>query len=183
MKTSWELFLNENNIGSVFRNVKLQNVVNLHPEKEVYLRAFLKNPRSLLLYGAPGRGKSYTTLAIIKELLRTLDFHQIRFQKAKTIDDTILQKSMNNESCGSYTSVLCNATYLFIDDFGVDRSNDRTSRDMYEIIDSRWANQLPTIISTNLKPKEIETFYGERIASRLKSFQKLYFSGNDLREQ
>jgi len=181
MSSYWEEFISLNDIGKKFHDANIKNVMSKYPEKASIFESFLKNPFSLMLYGNAGRGKTYATLAIIRALLKTRSFYDVRFQKAKTIDDTILEKSRNGENSSDYIRGLYNSNFLFIDDFGVDRANDRTSRDMYEIIDHRWANELPTIISTNLKPKEIGAFYGNRIESRLKEFKKLYFSGNDLR--
>ena len=179
----WEEFIELNNIGQRFHNVDIKDVLSKYPEKEKLIESFFKEHFSLMFYGPAGRGKTYATLALIRYLLKNHSVYSIRFLKAKIIDDTLTEKSQNFESSRDYLNVLCSTKFLFIDDFGIDKANNKTCIDMYEIIDARWANQLSTIISTNLKPSEIEKIYGERIASRLKSFQKLYFSGKDLREQ
>lgn len=178
---SWEKFIEINNIGKIFHNVDIEQVIFNKPLHSKILRNFILKPMSLILFGPPGRGKTYTTLALIRELLKKENPYSIRFIKAKSIDDIVMQKLQENLSSSCFVRSLCEGKYLAIDDFGIDKATPRVVTDLYEIIDYRWSNELPTIISTNLKEDEIISFYGERIGSRLNSYKKLFFGGKDLR--
>ena len=52
---------------------------------------------------------------------------------------------------------------------------------LYEIINTRMCKSMPTIVNTNLSGKLLQEKYEDRIASRLTSFETLYFCGNDVR--
>jgi DNA replication protein DnaC len=179
---NWTKFLEINKIGTRFHDVDIKKVLELIPHYRDSLELFLKKKNSLLLHGKPGRGKTYTSLAIIKLILEKENPFNIRFIKAKVIDDIALDYSLENKSPENFLRVIRESKYLFIDDFGVDKATDRVIKDLYHIIDYRWENCLPTVISTNLKNPEIEANYGERISSRLNNFDKIFFGGNDLRE-
>ena len=54
---------------------------------------------------------------------------------------------------------------------------------IYNIINSRIMFQKPTIISTNLSVKEIQSAYSKRLVSRIMgNYKRLFFLGNDIRQ-
>ena len=107
--------------------------------------------------------------------------HPFKFIKAKILDDEILKQTREWGSATYYLQTIKETGVLFIDDFGIDRGTERTERDYYDIIDGRWEEERPTIITTNLSPAQIENMYGQRIFSRLKDFKWIKFNGEDLR--
>ena len=75
---------------------------------------------------------------------------------------------------------------LIIDDLGTEHTNDLYLTELFTIINTRLLNQnhkvTKTIISTNLRPDEIEKIYTTRISSRLVgNYKILRFFGDDLR--
>ena len=68
---------------------------------------------------------------------------------------------------------------LVIDDLGTETLTDSgtTLAKLDEIINVRWGNQSPTIITTNLTPKLWAIRYGQRIASRLADLSRLVVVG------
>lgn len=62
---------------------------------------------------------------------------------------------------------LKNADLLAIDDLGAERPSDWTQERLYELIDERYAERLPTLVTTNVPLSRIGEFVGERVASRL----------------
>jgi len=137
--------------------------------------------KSLLLCGPAGTGKTYFTFCLIRLILSRNDHLHAFWIKSKEIDDRILAESKNFTG-DSIIDKTKNAGILFIDDFGIDRATERTERDFYEIIDYRWDHKLPTVITCNLNEKEILNFYGSRIYSRLETYLRVYFEGEDLRK-
>ena len=51
---------------------------------------------------------------------------------------------------------LCSYPLLIIDDFGIERETDYTLEQIYNIVDSRYRNQRPLIVTTNLALGELE---------------------------
>lgn len=75
---------------------------------------------------------------------------------------------------------------LIIDDLGTERVNDLYLTELFTIINTRLLNQnskiTKTIISTNLRPEEIEKIYTTRISSRIAGYYRIIrFFGKDLR--
>lgn len=56
---------------------------------------------------------------------------------------------------------------LVLDDLGAEKSSDWTMEQLYSLINSRYKNLLPTIITTNLTYPEMEARYGERTVRRI----------------
>lgn len=56
---------------------------------------------------------------------------------------------------------------LVIDDLGAEKPSEWTQERLYSIIDHRYANCMPLIVTSNLPPKELAAQTGERTASRL----------------
>ncbi len=77
---------------------------------------------------------------------------------------------------------------LIIDDLGTEHTNELYITELFTIINTRLLNQnnkiTKTIISTNLRPDEIEKIYTTRISSRIAGYYRiLRFFGEDLRFQ
>lgn len=51
---------------------------------------------------------------------------------------------------------LCSYPLLIIDDFGIERETDYTLEQIYNIVDSRYRNQRPLIVTTNLALGELK---------------------------
>jgi DNA replication protein DnaC len=59
------------------------------------------------------------------------------------------------------------AKLLIIDDLGAEKASEWTQERLYSVIDHRYANCLPLIVTSNLPPKNLSPQTGERAASRL----------------
>lgn len=59
------------------------------------------------------------------------------------------------------------ADLLVIDDIGAEKPSEWTQERLYSVIDHRYANCLPLIVTSNLPPKGLAGQAGERTASRL----------------
>lgn len=70
------------------------------------------------------------------------------------------------DSC-DVMGVCQNAALLVIDDLGAERPTEWTRERLYSIVDHRYANCMPLIVTGNLPPKILEQQTGDRVASRL----------------
>lgn len=62
---------------------------------------------------------------------------------------------------------LASVRTLLLDDIGAERPTDWTSERLYGIVNRRWLNELPTIVTSNLSPTELEGTLDRRLFSRL----------------
>jgi DNA replication protein DnaC len=128
--------------------------------------------------GTTGTGKTHLAAAITNEAINngkeaifgTWDDHTDRLK-----DDF-------GDPDGDYLDRLKDAELLVIDDlYDYDQSS-WEQKTMFKIINSRTANGLATVITTNLSPAQIESAFGQRIASRLKGSCRIsMLKGKDYR--
>ena len=82
---------------------------------------------------------------------------------------------------------LCSYPLLIIDDFGIERETDYTLEQIYNIVDSRYRNQRPLIVTTNLalgELKDPQDVAHARIYDRLLEMcVPICFTGENFRRQ
>lgn len=59
------------------------------------------------------------------------------------------------------------AALLVIDDLGAEKPSEWTAEKTYEIVDERYAQRRPVIVTSNVPPGKLTRHVGERVASRL----------------
>jgi chromosomal replication initiation ATPase DnaA len=144
---------------------------------EISAWSALDEPPNLVLLGAVGVGKSHAAAAAIRprfaagatvvfvpvgELLDSLDWR--RPDSAETMER------------------LCQVDLLVVDDLGTERSNEWTGERLYLVVNRRWLDMRPTIITSNLDPDQLTEAVGERTYSRLAhDATALRFTGEDRR--
>lgn len=104
----------------------------------------------LLLYGPPGTGKTFLAFCIANELLDNM-VPVIAISSIGLlgkIKETY--NSWGNEGEIEIISSLKNASLLVLDDLGAENSTSWAKEKIYEIIDSRYRDGKPCIITTNL---------------------------------
>ena len=145
--------------------------------------SFLKNPRSLLLLGKAGRGKTYFMFAIMRALieLKKMHYGHVRFYRSIELDARLVSEFERWKSVDTFIKMLAEVEFLFIDDFGLERNTEKAERDFYDLIDRRTSEEKVTVYSSNLEEGDIKKIFGERIASRLKECAIVDFDGPDLR--
>jgi DNA replication protein DnaC len=177
---TWNNFIEINSIPKKFQ---LVDPSKLDENLKVFVKQWFNDKKSLVLFGNAGTGKTYFSFCLIKILLQVYPLFNILFKKVQQADNEIVECLKDYGSARYLIENLKNIEYLFLDDLGIDRSSERWERDFYEIIDHRWADEKITIITTNFSPEQIESIYGQRVLSRLKSFEWISFTGKDLREK
>ena len=79
--------------------------------------------------------------------------------------------------------ILIDADLLILDDLGAEFQTAFTTSAIYNLINSRNARGVPTIISSNLSIKELKERYPESVASRIiGNFATVEFIGSDIRQ-
>ena len=150
-------------------------------------REFAKSPATpcstLLFIGDTGTGKTHLSTAIAKEVIeRGLE---VIYDSAQNIIADF-EADRFKSGYGPYeprADKYLECDLLIIDDLGTEFVNQFTVSCLYNLINTRQNKGLATLISTNLKPRELVSKYEDRIYSRLVGCDSKIqlFSGPDAR--
>lgn len=181
MYLTWEEAIHRFKIGRIHQVAEIKQLPL--PIQKMF-QAWLANPqgKSIYLSGNPGSGKTYATIALLKGLISKKLHPWIIYVRSDDLDDELLtavDKRQEKDTLEKYHEV----PFLFIDDLGVERVNDRIIKQYYSIIDRRLNNLLPTIFTSNSSRERIKENLGDRIASRLQMAIEIIFPEKDYRKE
>ena len=148
-----------------------KNIV--HPEViEAVERWMDSDYRGLVLMGSVGTGKTTMAYAIRRAWEHPLKIANVR--NCQWIADQIkLDATWVQEIAGE-------KGLMILDDFGTEPKV-WGEESMLPILFTRYQNNLPTIITTNLNFQLIKERYGERIADRLRDYARIVMDYDSLR--
>lgn len=153
-----------------------------------------KNPTGLLLVGGVGSGKTYLVASLVNYLAEAMELYSyddysedyINYLKAdylwilqnKGVCFIVLSELLeylkdcysNDETWKSkrITEHLRKIDLLVLDDMGAEKTSDWTKELLFNIIDYRYNEQLPMIVTTNCVPEELKEKIGDRNFDRLR---------------
>ncbi len=145
-----------------------------------YAFSFSAAGGNLLFNGSTGLGKTFLSACIARAVAdrgysvvyETASHLFTKLEKAKfSPSDESLQEAEKFRTCD----------LLILDDLGTEMPGQFVTAALYSLINDRLLGNKPMIISTNLNIDEIGRRYSPQIASRLHSFQRLTFVGEDIR--
>mgnify|MGYP000960260313 FL=1 len=123
----------------------------------------------LLFCGTVGSGKTYLACCIANALIEEYMIRVKIRNVAQIIND--LQKSGFDLDKNEYIESLTNVSVLILDDLGIERDTSYAKEQVYNIVNSRYLKQKPTIFTTNLPYEKIQNSDDgveyERIYSRI----------------
>ncbi|MCX7632795.1 MAG: ATP-binding protein [Turneriella sp.] len=127
--------------------------------------------KGLFFIGPPGTGKTLLATTILNELILTARI-PCRYIKISRDFFQQLRATFSNESdlYGRTESVfneIAQQEVLVIDDFGIQADSDWEQRTLYDLIDVRYENDLPTIFTSNIDLDAVKNLFKGRIYSRL----------------
>lgn len=158
------------------------------------------NDGGVVLYGNTGCGKTHLAVSImrnifINELKNIINsdinpnrYNYPKWQTFKPVPDLLLEirgafKDGADESEQQIIEKYSKVPLLVLDDLGSEKTSEYSITTLYIIIDRRDRELMPTIITTNLNPKEIEEKLGARIASRLSGMKNIKINMPDYRKK
>lgn len=128
-----------------------------------------RDGRCLMLMGLPGTGKTHLACGIANYLIR----QRGRTAVYRTVGGMLidLKSSYDRQSEHSESQVMDGLTkpdLLVLDEIGATKPTEFEMATLFAVINARYEQQLPTLIVSNLAPKELHTAIGERCVDRLR---------------
>lgn len=142
---------------------------------------------NLLLMGGTGLGKTHLCSAMARVIIER--GYDVYYTGAQGMISDFERERFGNSSGGlasggEDTSRYFECDLLIIDDLGTEVTNQFTVACLFNIINTRLSQGMPTIINTNLSAGDMKARYADRIVSRLLGeYRTLRFVGHDVRAQ
>lgn len=155
---------------------------------EHYLPALYAEGRVLILISRPGLGKTFSEW-YARYATRYLQERPESWRKSKYGSPSafvsapdVLAASIEDKE--TYSELRELNGLLIIDDLGADYGSEWRDSVLDRLIDYRYLNRLPTMISTNLGKEAFNKMVGERCASRFEGWGWYYaLQGDDRRKK
>ena len=128
------------------------------------VRGFLDGSApTLLLVGDTGVGKSYAAYAVGHAAVA-----DHRWTIGGTVGELVdkLRKDQGDGGGQMFTDLI-GADLVIFDELGVERGTEFSLEMVQRIVDERWRNKLPLVVTTNLNAEQIADRYGARLLDRI----------------
>ena len=151
---------------------------------KTYAETFGPGSDSLLLTGNPGLGKTFLSAAIAREV--SGEGWSVVYDTAVHVFERFEARKFGRESGEEVESdvdrvMACDL--LILDDLGTEMSTPYVQSALYTIVNGRLLEKRATILSTNLKPRDLARRYSPQTASRIEGeYRILPFFGEDIRK-
>lgn len=166
--------------GAAAKNCKLSQNQFLQVDN------WLKNCQgNILLWGAPGRGKTYTAIAFMYffEKKKNINWHDQQFVSLPLFYQEWLSGFSTSEDNYEKLNKMQQRKVLILDDIGLRKPSEGFLEFLHALIDHRCnCPELITIYTTNLTSKEFNDLLGPRLISRISDGLILELKGVDMRK-
>ena len=156
---------------------------------------------SALLYGPPGRGKTWAAAAWFLEMLaQEMEWTPVGephpdvrwfvhghhwvasalWLNAPRWLHELRVAIGRGDGTGEQLNAACGSWAVVLDDIGGEKVSDWTAETLYLVLSEREGNRLPTVVTTNMTLTDLHTWH-PRVASRLGGFARIHFDGPDRR--
>ena len=133
----------------------------------------------VVLRGKHGTGKTHLAIGVMFAAYR---FHRLRSRFWPVVNlldryKATFDEDRATETADSIDAEMRRTPLLVLDDLGANKSSEWAEERLFRLIDERYREQLPLVVTTNLTPRELPA----RVASRLGSGLVVTFTGDDQR--
>lgn len=145
-----------------------------------YAENFDSKSGNLLFSGDTGLGKTFLSACIARTV--SDKGYSVVYESAGHLFAHLERAKFSGDEdarqdAGRYTA----CDLLIVDDLGTEMPGQFTTAALYTLINDRILSGKATIVSTNLTAEDLTKRYNPQIASRLRSFTRLAFVGEDIR--
>ncbi|SEF57626.1 DNA replication protein DnaC [Eubacterium ruminantium] len=157
----------KDNVVSPYDNIK-----NLVERAKNYIKSFDKSRGNIIIFGETGRGKTFLTNCIAKEILDA-GFSVFYLTAGEMVEDVINEylfrhtEGEDDRDKKARYDFIFKADLLIIDDLGTEALNRQSITHLFRVVNERITRGKATIISSNLDIKGIRDNYTERFAGRI----------------
>lgn len=144
-----------------------------------YAENFTPRSNSFFFSGGTGLGKTHLALAVLNRL--TQRGYSVYYSSAGSLLKQ-MEKERFGRSADTIEEDLFNNDLIIIDDLGAEFSTAFSQAAVNELINNAILSGKAMIIISNLSVDELEERYGQRVVSRLNSFEVITFEGEDIRQ-
>ncbi len=128
-----------------------------------------RDGRCLMLMGKPGCGKSHLSAAIAIHLCRETDHTAVYRTLPGLVHDIRASYDDNTRPTeGSIIQAITTCSLLVLDEVGATKTSEFELALLFNVINRRYEQTLPTLIVSNLAPSELKTAIGDRCVDRLR---------------
>ena len=149
-----------------------------------YAHQFSPRSGNLLLFGAPGLGKTFLSACIARVVSE--NGHSVVYDTASHIFarfEAVKFRRDEDDVPGADVERYLDCDLLIMDDLGTEMLTSFVQSAFYQIVNGRLIRGKKTIINTNLTPDEIGARYGAAVQSRIEGeYELLPFIGEDIRK-
>lgn len=145
-----------------------------------YAENFTAKSGNLLFSGDTGLGKTFLSACIARTV--SDKGYSVVYESAGHLFANLERAKFTGDEDARHIAERYSACdLLIIDDLGTEMPGQFTTAALYTLINDRILAGKATVISTNLNTDDLTRRYNPQIASRLRSFQRLAFLGEDIR--
>jgi DNA replication protein DnaC len=135
---------------------------------------------SLLIAGPTGTGKTHQAYGAIRALLAACV--RLRWDATTAADLYAAQRPQQGTDAERQLRALARSPLLLLDDLGAAKQSPWTEELTYRLVNHRYNQLLPTLVTTNLPAAELRDAVGDRVASRLAEMtDRVILTGHDRR--
>jgi DNA replication protein DnaC len=178
-RDAWLRRLGFSGIPERFQDRRLSNYIAATPEQKSVLdfaRAYVddfeqvrKTGRSAIFLGMPGTGKTHIACAVAMAAMHKHNASALFVTVARAV--RLVKDSWSKDSDRSESEaieLLTAPDLLILDEVGIQSGSDFEKNLIFDVLNERYARRRPVILLSNLEPKEISAFLGERVMDRLR---------------
>lgn len=172
LKARTERLLGKSGLGKRFAGRRFETFNVTADTKEAYdacvsfCDTFSEDSKGIRLVGNYGCGKTHLTASIIHRLAEQ-GIGGVFVVVPELLRAIRKGYSSPNEDADKLVQLTEEAPLLVLDDLGAEKPSDWVREQLYVIINRRYENMLPTIVTTNCSTQELVDRVGQRTVSRL----------------
>jgi DNA replication protein DnaC len=139
-------------------------LVRIAAESKRVVPSLTRGP-SLRIIGPTGTGKTHQAYGAIRAL--AVSGLRMPWTFSTAADVYARMRPRHGVDSEAEFAKVSRAALLVIDDLGAAKPSEWNEEINYRLINHRYEHELPTIVTSNLPPKDLASVLGERVTSRL----------------